>query len=219
MTGVKTTVSGAKKIRRQLSVLKMSDAERAKKHKLLAREVQKNSKRRIRLQRSLNGGSFAKRKGSSRKKMLRGLSRKLIAYSDADNGTITYSNRLTGSIAKAHQEGIAQVMTASKARAIYGVADKDLPATRKQAKALRAEGYKIRRKGSKGYKPATLKWIRENLTQDKAGVILRLMRDEKSLSQWTIPLPARPYLGATPQESDAMATFIFDDIKQQIIRR
>ncbi len=212
-------LTGVEKAKRQLSVLSMSRAERTKKNKLLAREVQKNSKKRIRTQTSLHGGPFEKRKGKSRKKMLKGLARRLIVDSDADKGVITYNNRLTGSIAKAHQEGIAQVMTASKAKQLNGSPDYEAPATRKQAKALRDAGYQIRRKGSKGLKTPSIKWITENILLGQAGAVLKALEDEDSKKRWTIDVPERPYLGVTKHETSAMTELLFSDFKRQIKRR
>ncbi|CAE6928953.1 hypothetical protein ACOMICROBIO_GDFFDHBD_02471 [Vibrio sp. B1REV9] len=71
-------------------------------------------------------------------------------------------------------------------------------ATKAQAKALREEGFKVfaRRLNPKApvgkLRKPTQKWIRDNLTQEQAGLILRVMRGAPKES-WETELPARPF--------------------------
>ncbi|WP_019530641.1 phage virion morphogenesis protein [Dasania marina] len=205
------TLTGTKQLTRQIRALRTTPSERKKANRQMAKKGAAYSKKRIRSQRDLSGSPWASRKAKSRRKMLRGLSRTMVAFGDEKKGTIGYKNALTGQIARAHQEGINETLTAEKAQRINGTPNYDGPATTKQAKALRAEGYKIRRTGSKGYKKATIKWIKQNIKLGQAGLILRIMRDEKSKSSWAIPLPERSFLGVTPSEREQMMDFIFNN--------
>ncbi|RZV17346.1 hypothetical protein EOJ41_15160 [Vibrio alginolyticus] len=79
-------------------------------------------------------------------------------------------------------------------------------ATRAQAKALKEEGFKVfaRRINpnapiGKLRKPSQ-KWIRDNLSQEQAGLILRQMRGAPKES-WTTELPARPFTQVDKQKA------------------
>jgi hypothetical protein len=211
-------LTGAKNLKRQLSILTMPPAERQRKNKILARKAMSFSKKRVRFQRGLDGMPWAPRKSRSKKKMLKGLSREMKAFATADTGTVAYKSYVTGKIAREQQEGINKVFTKAKAQQRYGKPNYDAQATTSQAKALRNEGYKIRRNKGKGYKKATLKWIKENMTLGQAGVILRSMRDSEKKTSWVIPLPARSFLGANAGEREQMMDFIFNDTRQQLKR-
>jgi len=208
---VKVDISGHLGVKKTLQLLQQTPAKRKRILGQVGRKVRVASRQRLRQQRDINGRPWAPRKSQSKRKMLRGLSKRMAVYSDPKKVDITFDNGVVGKIARAQQEGIATGMTAQKMQRIHGEPDYGAPATRSQAKALRAEGYKIRRANGKGWKNATLKWITENLTIGQAGIILRLMRDKASTSSWVIPLPARSFLGASEKDVNAMVDTIFEN--------
>lgn len=196
--------------KRRLQLLALPPAKRKRISGQFARKVRVNTRRRLKQQKSLNGQPWKKRKGKSRKKMLRGLSKKLVARGDSKGATVTFNRHQIGQVARAHQEGHTETMTARKMEKIHGQPDYEAPATRAQAKALKAEGFKQRKKSGKGYKNATIKDITQTMTIGQAGIVLRLMRDKDAASSWQIPLPARSFLGATEKEISDMANTVFD---------
>ena len=72
-------------------------------------------------------------------------------------------------------------------------------ATRDQAKALKAAGFKVWARAINPGAPVgklkrpTLKWIVENLSVEKAGFILRTLRNTDPKQSWNVKLPRRPF--------------------------
>ncbi|AUI87698.1 hypothetical protein BS333_14930 [Vibrio azureus] len=81
-------------------------------------------------------------------------------------------------------------------------------ATQKLAKALKAEGFKVFARRLNPNAPAgklrkpTLKWIREHLSNEQAGLILRQLRG-KPTSSWETVLPARPFVTVDREQARA----------------
>lgn len=77
--------------------------------------------------------------------------------------------------------------------------DKDVPkkavkmATDKQARRLRALGYKV--SAGKKLKTISAKKIAATMTYKQAGVIIRKMKNQKTKKSWRVKVPARPFLG------------------------
>lgn len=217
---VRVDVAGQLEAKQRLALIGLPAAKRKRVLSLVGRKVRVSSRKRIRDQRDIQGRSWAPRKNTGEhgsagkrkrsKKMLRGLSRLMITRPSAEKVDITFASPVVGKIAKAHQEGISEIMTAEKMRRLHGQPDYTANATRKQAKGLREEGFKIRRENGKGWKKPSLKWITENLSLGQAGAILRSMRDKKSKSSWEIPLSDRSFLGASDSEIKSLVNEIFD---------
>jgi hypothetical protein len=108
-----------------------------------------------------------------------------------------------------HQHGIAEPWSAARAAEQYGTPNYKAPATRAQAKALNAAGYRVsvkkkRGKGSR-LKRVSIKWICENLTQGQAGKLIKLLSGNNThSSRWESKPAARPFLGATPEDKKEM---------------
>ena len=94
-----TRLMGAKRLLDQVKTLSYTSAQKRQVHKKMARQVLKYSRQHIRAQRSIDGTPWAPRKAQARRKMLRGLSRTMIAFGTDDHGMVTYKNSLTGRIA------------------------------------------------------------------------------------------------------------------------
>lgn len=203
-------VQGQLSVQRKLKLLQLPPAKRKRLLGQVARKVRTTSRRRLRSQQGLDEGKWAPRKDGRKQKMLRKLGRKMIASADEKSGRVGFSDGVAGRIARAHQDGIDEVMTAERMRKIHGEPDYSAPATTAQAKALRAEGYKARKKSGKGYRIASIREIKETLSLGQAGIILRLMRDSDSKQSWVIPLPDRSFLGATENEINDMVNTVFD---------
>ncbi|GLS26161.1 phage virion morphogenesis protein [Marinibactrum halimedae] len=224
------SVSGALDLKRQIQLLELSRKNRRRVIKKITRSVQKNSKARIRTQKDLDGRKFAPRKRKDRKgskrrkrKMLRGLSKQLKNWATAEKGTVGYQSRKTAKIAHRHQQGHEHRYDSGKQRE-FDKAYYDDPATKKQAVALKKEGFKRPRKNGKGYANASIRWIMENYTIGRAGLILSEMRGtskaakerKASGKQKVIVTPARSFLGVDEPEINEHIRTVFDETLQQL---
>lgn len=207
---LRVDVNGQLNALQRLKLLRMPPAKRRRLLNLMGNQVRKSSRARIRQQKNINGQPWAPRK-DGRRKMLRGLGKDLRVYASDKSVSVTYANRLTGSIAKAQQEGITETFTAEQAAKKYGEPDYNAPATTKQARALKEQGFTVKRKTGKGRKKATQKWIKQNLTLGQAGAILRDMRDRESKKSWVIKLPPRAFLGASASDVKQYVQTIFNE--------
>lgn len=183
----------------QLTLLAMPPKKRIRILKTLGRYERAQARVRIRRQQTVSGEPFEPRSNGKKQRMLKRLGKTLEPYvQHASRLELKHRQTLTGRIAALQQEGGAEVMTASKMRRIHGQPDYDAPASRSQAKALAAEGYKVR-KAKGGWRRASLNEIQQRLSVGQAGGILRAMRDSQRKQRWNIPVPAREFLGDTTE--------------------
>lgn len=184
--------------KQQLQLLALPPAKRIRLLKKLGRYERKLARQRIRTQTTVNGKKFAGRSDGKKTKVLKRMGKTLEPYVKASKRLeLKHKNSFTGRIAALHQEGGTERMTASRMVRIHGKPDYQAPCTRSQAKALAAEGYKVRRAKGKGYRRATIKEITGSLTHGKATLVLSELRGQKSRKSWQIPVKARPFLGDT----------------------
>ncbi|WP_299580916.1 phage virion morphogenesis protein [uncultured Microbulbifer sp.] len=207
---VRIDITGHLGVKKQLQLLQLPAAKRRRLLGQVGRKVRTYSRKRLREQRDLNGKPWQARKKKGNRRMLRGLSKKLRSKATPEKAVIDFKDSVTAGIAYKHQHGVSERWNAEKAEKVYGQPDYDAPATREQAKALRKEGYKIRRVNGHGWKQPSLKWVTENLSLGQAGVILRSMREAEPKKSWVIPLPDRSFLGVTQKEVEELATTIID---------
>ncbi|WHI46799.1 phage virion morphogenesis protein [Microbulbifer sp. VAAF005] len=213
-------LTGHLKARQQLALLKLPPAKQRRIGGTLARKVRTYSRKRLREQRGLDDKSWEKRKKGPKRqrgkgKMLRGFSKRMRARSTGLGGEVFFADKNTAQIAYQHQHGIAEEWDGQKAEKVYGKPDYKAPATRRQARALKKEGYKVRLPGGRKKKP-TLRWITENLTLGQAGLILQVLRDEPKENSWVIELPERSFLGTTDREVSELADMIFKETSGRI---
>ena len=204
---INTSVAGHLNMQQQMQLLMMPAAKRKRITGQVVRRVKSASRKRLRQQKSLDGSQWPGR--GSKRKMLGKLGRNLTTRYNAEQGVARFASITTGRIAYQQQHGVQEVFTPAKAKKRYGTPDYDAPATRRQARALKAAGYMVRRAGGRPYKP-TIGWITENMKQGQAGLILRIMRDEQPATSWVIPLPARSFLGADEADINTMVQTIFN---------
>lgn len=183
----------------QLTLLAMPPKKRIRILKTLGRHERAQARARIRRQQTVSGEPFEPRSNGKKQRMLKRLGKTLEPYvKHASRLELKHRQTLTGRIAALQQAGGTEVMTASKMRRIHGQPDYDAPASRSQAKALAAEGYKVR-KAKGGWRRASINEIQQRLSVGQAGVILRAMRDSQRKQRWNIPVPAREFLGDTTE--------------------
>lgn len=71
-------------------------------------------------------------------------------------------------------------------------------ATPRQAKRLRALGYRVR--GGKGWRKPRLKEITQTMSLAHAGLLIRLLSNQPKKTTWSVTVPARPFLGLSDEE-------------------
>ncbi|MBH2951945.1 hypothetical protein I5Q45_23125 [Serratia marcescens] len=108
------------------------------------------------------------------------------------NGTKPIAAGLVGAV---QQDGAHITMKASQAPR---KPQANRPALPRQAKRLRALGYKIRQ-GKRWVKPSSKK-IMETMSMAQAGLVIRKLRGTPSKRVWTIDLPGRAFLGVSNDE-------------------
>ncbi|AMO55983.1 hypothetical protein GZ77_07210 [Endozoicomonas montiporae] len=190
-----------------LELLTLPPASRFRVLQKAGRQVRKASRENLRQQKTVGGRRMQSRK-SGRGRVLKKIGRNLTTVTSDKKVDVTWKDKLEGMIAHRHQEGIPETFTAKKMQKIYGKPDYDQPATRKQAKAMLAAGFRIyagktRTGKTKSRKPSQ-RWIMENLTMGYAGMMVRTLRDEQANASWTVETPARPFLGVTEQQATAI---------------
>lgn len=199
---------GSEKVLQQLTLLTLPDRKRRRILRGAGRIVRRESRKRLREQRDLQGRRFQQRADGKKARMLRKLGKHLQVHTNANNAKVTFASNLVGKIASAHQHGHSFEKTAKDMAA----RDKESTglATRRQAIALREVGYKIRRAKGKGWKKPSLKWITQNLSKAQAGLVLRILKDDNK-QRWKIEIPQRSFLGQDTGEQKAMKNYMLSE--------
>lgn len=196
---------------RQLELLTLDPRKRRRITRGAARKVRRDSKKRIKNQKDLVGRNWQQRSNGKKQRMLKKLGKHMQVKSNPNSAQVNFGNPLVGKIARAHQDGVDLEMTASEAAKKYGTPGDDVLASREQAKALKKEGYKVRKNKGKGWKSPSIKWIQQNLSMRQAGLILRFMRNKTQKTKWVIPLPERSFLGQSQSELVQLKNYMLDE--------
>jgi hypothetical protein len=206
---MKIDVFGALAIEKRLALLKLPPAKRRQLLGGIGREIKRQSIRNLRSRRDVEGREWAPRKRGNDRKLLRHLSRQVAAnFTTPDFVQVGFK----GAVAYQQHEGVTQMMNAALMQIQGGKnAENDAPATRKQAKQLRDENYRVKVAGTKKWRKPSLKWITDNLKQKQAGLVLRLLRDQAPKKAWITTVPGRSFLGATQQQVNTFVDKIFDN--------
>lgn len=200
----------------QIALLKLPSAKRIRILKTLGRYERALARKRIRTQTTVDGGQFEARANGKKGRMLKRLGKTLEPFvKNANRLELKHKAALTGRIAALHQDGGSEQMSASRMARIHGSPDYNAPCSRSQAKALSAEGYKVRKAKGNGYRRASLNEIMSTLSQGQAGVILRSMRDKPNKQRWEIPVAARPFLGDSADNVQRQLVSIIEQINQK----
>lgn len=195
----------------QLAFLQLKPNKRRNLMRGLIRSANRSSKGRITQQKDLTGRTWKGRANGKKKKMLTKLKSRMKVRYGPNDASVYFNTPRTGKIARAQQEGISITGQAPKKNSEQR---KEGLATRNQARALIAEGYKIPRGKGKGAKRASIKWITEHLSKNQAGFLLRELKGSSSKSTWQIDLPARSFLGQTVAEQKQQQSFILNKAMQ-----
>ncbi|MEF1204306.1 phage virion morphogenesis protein [Photobacterium damselae] len=193
-----------------ISRLKLSYSQEQLALRRIGREVIKQSKKNIREQNDVDGQSFSPRrkKRKGRRKMLPNIAKRLRTKNDANYVDVGFGNSLTAQIAYKQQYGSpAETWTGDRVRRVRGPAKhNDDPPTYRQARALIRAGYTIPKQRGKGRKKPSTKWVRENITQGRLGLIIRELLNKTPKQSWEIDNEPRAFLGLTPEQSTQIIT-------------
>ena len=206
-------IVGNKQLNAQLDRFAREAKERQKLARRMGGYVRTLSRQNIKRQRTVDGAAMTPaQKRRAARPMLMGLhSQMVVRAAEGNKGvTVSWENPLLAAIGFRHQEGIGENWSPGRARNVYGQPNYKARATRKQAKALLREGYRLMvpaKGGGRRPKRVTVQWIEEKMTLGQAGLILRLLRtgQTKGKQSWRDTVPARPFLGVTPQQAEDLS--------------
>ena len=206
-------IVGNKQLNAQLDRFAREAKERQKLARRMGGYVRTLSRQNIKRQRTVDGAAMTPaQKRRAARPMLMGLhSQMVVRAAEGNKGvTVSWENPLLAAIGYRHQEGIGENWSPGRARTVYGQPDYKARATRAQAKALLREGYRLMvpaKGGGRRPKRVTVPWIEEKMTLGQAGLILRLLRtgQTKGKQSWRDTVPARPFLGVTPQQAEDLS--------------
>lgn len=226
---------GAGRLKDDFAFLTMSLNKRKRLLRMVAKKVERDSRKRVRDQVDLQGRPYAKRwkKRSDRRKMLSRLVKQTYIQSDdGTTATIRFRGK-SGFIAAKQQHGYTETVHADEVRrrTINGevrtaansaryAAQAFRLATKRQASELRALGFKARNEAGK-LRPASSGWIMANMTVARAGAIIRSMREKRGIvphDTWNTVLPARSFLGATDSEVTQYIKDIYNEMTKELQR-
>lgn len=201
-------------VKHQLTLLALPANKRVALLKKLGRSQRAKARKRIREQKTVTGQKFTPRNDGKKTKLLKRLGRTLEPYVKSSNRLeLKHKASFTGRIAARQQGGGVEQMNKQRMARIHGKPDYKAPCTRAQAKALAAEGYKVKRKKGRNFRKASISEIMANLSQGKASLILQQLRNKPRKQRWSIPVPARPFLGDTPANVQAEIATLLNQLR------
>lgn len=206
-------VLGNRQLNAQLDRFAREARERQKLARRMGGYVRTLARQNIKRQRTVGGTAMTPaQKRRAARPMLMGLHRQMVVRAAEGNKgvTVSWENALMAAIGFRHQEGVGENWSPCHARRVYGQPNYKARATRKQAKALLREGYRLMvpaKGGGRRPKRVTVQWIEEKMTLGQAGLILRLIRtgQTRGKQSWRDTVPARPFLGVTPQQAEELS--------------
>ena len=171
------------------------------------RYVMSASRRRVREQRDLEGRPFAPRKRSTKRRMIRKITKHLRVSISPGTVTIYVGTGLVGTIARQLQEGSHRTMTAKQGADL--VADqrgskKDGPkASRRQARSLQ-----------RWFRKTPQAKLMEWFTAKQAGFLIRKLEGAPAKTSWQITIPARAFLGVSNADRAKLGEIILAELRK-----
>ncbi|MFJ3374825.1 phage virion morphogenesis protein [Pseudomonas sp. NPDC086112] len=207
-------------VREQLALLSLPPQLRRRLLNNVTKRVRTMSRKRVRDQQNLDGSPFEARKGSAKgkKKMEAGLAKLMVVTRvSADEAELGWKNALTRWVAAQQHHGVSERRTAAQMRR-WNKTPPGLAATDKQVKRLRRLGFRVRQAGKKTLTRPSVAWIQEHVNYAKAGLLIRILDDERSEStgaqSWEITLPKRQFIGVN---TDRDTSLLVNQVLQQIL--
>lgn len=200
---------------RDLDVLALP---REKKKEILVRSLQMLKRQTVSHaanQREPSGAGWKPRKNGTAK-MLRRIAKLFNTQANSNQGQLYYKNNKTGQIALEHQEGLEHEFKKTDFKNRNDIGKGTDPATLRQAKKLRDLGYSIA--AGKRRRRLSIHEIQQQLTRDRAGVIIRKMTNVgngKGLTKWIIPTVKRPFLDERAAENAKLVSEVLEKYLQE----
>ncbi|MGX2949367.1 hypothetical protein ACWIUA_00465 [Ursidibacter sp. B-7004-1] len=204
-------------LKRFLNDLEVLSIPPKKKREIVIRAIQMIKRRAVSTashQQSPDGQGWKPRKNGTAK-MLRRIAKLANSRAESDStARLFYKNQKTGQIATEHQQGLDHRFKKSDFTSKDKNGSGKDPATPRQAKKLRDLGYSVAigsKKGKKKWKKLSVSEIRQQLTRERAGLIIRKMSNKgegKGLTEWIIPTEKRPFLDEREQKNAQIVTDI-----------
>lgn len=209
MSGIRFDVMGQLDMQKRIRVMQLPPAKRRQLLGGIGREIKRQGARNLRGRHDIDGKPWEPRKRGNNRKLLRRLNRQIAPNVTTQNAVEV---SFKGVVAKQQHDGFTKLMNATAVASETGNrAHYDEPATRRQAKELRDEGYRVRVAGTKKWRRPSLRWITDNLKQKQAGLVLKIMRDEPQKKSWVTTIPARHFLGMTAAQINSAVNNIYDN--------
>lgn len=202
--------------REQLAILKLDPGKRKRLiNRALTRGVRPSVRKRIQQQTDVSGAPFTPRKHKKpgkKSKMLTGLPKRLsVLKLTPDYGILGFSDRKTGIIAKAHNEGMVTTGNAEQL-AKYRNTDPNKAATKQQIRSLKLLNYRIPA-GKGRYRRPTAQWYSENMTFNRAGLIINLLSKAQAKPRsWQIKTPKREFNGVSNSDQNQLISLMLGQI-------
>jgi hypothetical protein len=207
-------------MREQLALLSLPPQLRRRLLNNVSKRVRSMSRKRVRDQQNLDGSPFEARKGTGKgkKKMEAGLAKLMqVTRVSPDEAVLGWKNALTSWVAAQQHNGVSERRTAAQMKR-WNKVPEGLAATEKQAKRLRRLGFKVRQEGKKSLTRPSVAWIQEHVNYAKAGLLIRILDDEKAESSgaqsWEITLPKRQFIGVSTERDTGL---LLNQVLQQIL--
>nr|VFJ42960.1 MAG: Phage virion morphogenesis family protein [Candidatus Kentron sp. FM]VFJ43646.1 MAG: Phage virion morphogenesis family protein [Candidatus Kentron sp. FM]VFK05650.1 MAG: Phage virion morphogenesis family protein [Candidatus Kentron sp. FM] len=214
--GLTFSEAGGVTLRRQLQYLALSPGKRSRVHSMIGRKIQQRTRANVRNQRDIHGAPFKARKRKRRtnkRKMLSRLVRELTQRANAGQVIIKFRSDGTARIAAAHQQGLVERVTAKSQRQ---QTQSKRSASREQARVLVQElHYRVPVKGG-GRRRVSQRWIMDNMSIARAGVLIRTLRDRELKTIWKTELPQRAFFGGEVRD---IRQIIIDVADKEILRQ
>jgi len=197
-----------KALRKQLDSLELTPKKRQRLLWRLAKYgLMPAAKRNVRNQAGPDGDKWEGRQTKRKGKMLRNMPKLLhIREMPEIDGVRVYLSGgdyrnekkaiSAGTVGYVQQNGMSVTINRRQVEKKNRVAS--LPASTRQAKRLRALGYKVK-KGKRWRKPA-FREIQESMSMAKAGLLIRKLSGKAVKTSWSVDLPARPFLGISQED-------------------
>ena len=207
-------------VREQLALLSLPPQLRRRLLNNVTKRVRTMDRKRVRDQQNLDGTPFEARKGTGKgkKKMEAGLAKlMLVTRVSPDEAELGWRNALTSWVAAQQHNGVSERRTAAQMKRWNNV-PAGLASTEKQAKRLRRLGFKVRQEGKRTLSRPSVAWIQEHVNYAKAGLLIRILDDEKTESSgaqsWEITLPKRQFIGVSTERDTGL---LLNQVLQQIL--
>jgi len=198
-------VSGDDLLLKRLERVKLTPQRRKNLVGRLGRKVESAARQRITRKLTLSGAPMAPKAAGKKARPWKGIKRSLRTRRIGnDTAEVSFKTPFAGRVAGQLQAGATQRVTAAALKKKDG----GKPATKLQAKALKAE--------NKGFRKMSVKAIQAKYSRGQAGRILRAVRDEPAKKSWTVRLPARPFLGITEGERSELVGMVRAEVAKGV---